>query len=91
MAEVESGFDCGKEKANRMTVEFYHGAFSDTYEEQANRQGYTFGDKADFVEKVGFGIVAAHIHGCITDSEYDKILRRFQTKILLKNLKKVSP
>lgn len=73
-----------------MTVEFYHGAFSDTYEEQANRQGYTFGDKADFVEKVGFGIVVAHIHGCITDSEYDKILRRFQTKIITKNLKKVS-
>ena len=47
-----------------MTVEFYHGAFCDTYEKQANRQGYTFGDKADFVEKVGFGIVAAHIHGC---------------------------
>ena len=74
-----------------MTVEFYHGAFSDTYEEQANRQGYTFGDKADFVQKVGFGIVAAHIHGCITDSEYDKILRRFQTKIISKNLKKVNP
>lgn len=73
-----------------MTVKFYHGAFSDTYEEQANRQGYTFGDKADFVQKVGFGIVAAHIHGCITDSEYDKILRRFQTKIITKNLKKVS-
>lgn len=73
-----------------MTVEFYHGAFSDTYEKQANRQGYTFGDKADFVEKVGFGIVVAHIHGCITDSEYDKILRRFQTKIITKNLKKVS-
>ncbi|MBQ1777936.1 MAG: hypothetical protein IIZ93_07240 [Acidaminococcaceae bacterium] len=74
-----------------MTVEFYHGAFCDTYEKQANRQGYTFGDKADFVEKVGFGIVAAHIHGCITDSEYDKILRRFQTKIISKNLKKVTP
>lgn len=73
-----------------MTVEFYHGAFSDTYEEQAKRQGYTLGDKADFVQKVGFGIVAAHIHGCITDSEYDKILRRFQTKIITKNLKKVS-
>lgn len=73
-----------------MTVEFYHSAFADTYEEQANKQGYTLGDKADFVQKVGFGIVAAHIHGCITDSEYDKILRRFQTKIISKNLKKVN-
>ena len=73
------------------SIVFYHGAFSNTYEEQANMQGYTLGDKADFVQKVGFGIVAAHIHGCITDSEYDKILRRFQTKIISKNLKKVTP
>lgn len=71
-----------------MEIEFYHSALADTYEEQANRQGFTFGDKADFVQKVGFGLIAAYIHGCITDSEYDRILRRFQTKILLENLKR---
>lgn len=70
-----------------MTVEFYHGAFCDSYEEQANAQGFTFGDKAEWVQKVGFGLVCAYIHGCITDSEYDKILQRFQKKILSKNLK----
>lgn len=74
-----------------MTVEFYHGALVDTYEEQANKQGFTLGDYAEFAQKVGFGIVAAHIHGCITDSEYDKILRRFQTKIISKNLKELTP
>lgn len=63
-------------------IEFYHGALSDSYEEQANKQGFTYGEKADFVQKVGFGLMAAHIHGCITDSEYDKILQRFQKKIL---------
>jgi len=71
-----------------MTVEFHHGALSDSYEKQANKQGFTFGEQADFVEKVGFGLVCAHIHGCITDKEYDKILERFQKKILLKELKK---
>ena len=60
-----------------MTVEFYHGALSDTYEEQANKQGLTFGDKAEWVQKVAFGLVCAHIHGCITDSEYDRILQKF--------------
>ena len=70
------------------SIVFHHGALADTYEEQANKQGVTLGDHAEFAQKVGFGIVPAHIHGCITDSEYDKILRRFQTKILLKNLKK---
>lgn len=70
-------------------VEFYHGALSDTYEEQANKQGFTFGDNAEFVQNVGFGLVAAHVHGCITDGEYDRILRRFQTKVLVKNLKRM--
>ena len=73
-----------------MTVEFHHGALSDTYEEQANKQGLTFGDKAEWVQEVGFGLVCAHIHGCITDTEYDKILQRFQKKILIKNLKHIS-
>ena len=72
-----------------MTVEFHHGALVDSYEEQANEQGLTLGDMAEFADKVGFGLVAAHIHGCMTDKEYDKILQRFQKKILVKNLKKL--
>lgn len=68
-------------------IGFHHGALSDTYEEQANAQGYTFGEKAEFVQKVGFGLVAAYVHGCITNAEYDKILRRFQTKVLAKMVK----
>lgn len=70
-------------------VGFYHGALSDTYEKQANAQGFTFGRLAKWIEKVGFGIVAAHINGCITDAEYDRILRRFQNKILVANLKPI--
>lgn len=68
-------------------IVFYHGALDDAYEKQANDQGFTFDDNAEFVQKVGFGLTAAYIHGCITDSEYDKILQRFQKKILVKMLK----
>lgn len=64
-------------------VGFHHGALCDSYEKQANEQGFTFGKNAKFVQKVGFGLVAAHIHGCITDSEYDKILKRFQKKLVM--------
>ncbi len=70
-------------------IEFRHGALCDDYEKQANDQGYTFGDKAEFVQKVGFGLVAAHIHGLITDGEYDRILRRFQKKMITKWIKKM--
>lgn len=71
------------------TVEFHHGALCDDYEKQANDQGFTFGDDAEWVQNVGFGLVCAHIHGCITDGEYNKILQRFQRKILLKSLKRL--
>lgn len=71
-------------------VEFRHGALSASYEEQANEQGYTFGNKAKWVQEIGFGLVCAYIQGCITDSEYDKILQRFQRKVLIPNLKRRS-
>ena len=72
-----------------MTVEFHHGALCDTYEEQANTQGFTFGDMAEWIEEVGKGLKCLWIHGCMTDKEYDKILQRFQKKVLIKNLKKL--
>ena len=72
-----------------MNAGFYHGALSDTYEKQANDQGFTFGGDAEWVQKVGFGLVCAYIHGCITDSEYDKILQRFQKKVLIPRLKRL--
>jgi len=71
-----------------MRVSFRHGALCDTYEKQANAQGLTFGDKAEWVEKVRFGIVAAYVNGCITDSEYNRILRRFNQKVLVAILKR---
>ena len=67
----------------KKVLEFHHGALADSYEKQANTQGFTYGKEAKWVQEVGFGLVCAHIHGCITDSEYDKILRRFQQKILM--------
>ena len=73
-----------------VTVGFHHGALCDSYEKQANDQGFTFGDDAEWVQQVGFGLVCAHIHGCITDSEYDRILQKFQKKILVKRLKRLS-
>ena len=71
---------------SKKTVTFYHGALHDPYEKQANDQGFTLGSKAEFIQKVGFGLVAAHIHGVITDKEYDRILERFQKKLITRNL-----
>lgn len=65
-----------------MIIKFHHGPLSDDYETQANRQGFTFGEYAEFVNTVGFGISAARMYKVITNSEYKKILARFYKKIL---------
>ena len=73
-----------------VTLKFRNGTLIEIYEEQANKQDFTFGDKVEWVQEIlGFGLVCAHINGCITDAEYNKILQRFQRKILVKNLRKM--
>lgn len=62
-------------------VRFAHGVWADDYEKQANEQGYTFGEEADRLQQIGYTLVFSHINRIITDSEYDRILRRF-TKYL---------
>ena len=69
------------------TIGFHHGALADSYEAQANAQGYTFGDRAKFVEDMGASLVRLWFYDCITDSEYNKILRRFQENVLMKDIK----
>ena len=71
-----------------ITVGFHHGALADDYETQANEQGLTFGEDADFVQKVGYGLTCLWMNDCMTDKEYDRILQKFQKKILVKYLKK---
>ena len=57
------------------------GALANPLHEQAEGYGYRLKDY-EFCEKVLFGIVTAHIHGAITDGEYNKILNRFFKKIV---------
>jgi hypothetical protein len=70
-----------------MQVGFHHSIFADTYENQANEQGFTLGDDAKWIEEMGKNLKMLHMHLCISDSEYSKILKRFQNKIIVKSLK----
>lgn len=65
-----------------MTVEIHHGPLADPYEKQMNAYGYTYGDKAEWVEEIAFGLICAYVQGCMTDAQYDSIMRKFQKKVL---------
>ena len=69
------------------TIGFHHGALADSYEAQANAQGFTFGDKAKSVEDMGASLLKLWFYDCITDSEYKRILRKFQENVLMKDIK----
>ena len=61
---------------------FHHGALCDPYEQQANEQGYTLGDKRELLENLGFSIVMCHIHGLLTESQYDSALKKLQKQLI---------
>lgn len=65
-----------------MTIVFCHGALCDPYEEQANEQGYTLGDKAEYLQDLGFKTVYIWIHGLLTDRQYDDALRKLQKQLV---------
>ena len=69
-----------------MEVGFRHGALSDSYEKQANEQGFTLGDKAELFDEIAFSYNLLRIHGYLTDSQADMVCNKIQ-KQLVKNLK----
>ncbi len=70
------------------TVGFHHGAFADSYEKQANEQGYTLGDQAETFDKIAFSYNMLRIHGFFSEKQEESICAKIQTQ-LVKNLKPI--
>ncbi len=71
-----------------MEVGFRHGALCDSYEKQANEQGFTLGDKAELFDKIRHSYNMLRIHGYLTDSQADMVCKKIQ-KNLVKSMKKL--
>lgn len=69
-----------------MEVGFHHGCLSDSYEKQANEQGFTLGDNAEMLEELRHSYNMLRLHDCITDSQASKIVQKLQKKVV-KSLK----
>lgn len=69
-----------------MEIGFHHGALCDSYEKQANKQGFTLGDKAELFDKIAFSYNMLRIHVFLTDKQADMVCNKIQ-KQLVKNLK----
>lgn len=72
-----------------MEIGFRHGALCDSYEKQANEQGFTLGDKAELFEKIGNSYNMLRVHGYLTDSQADMVCKKIQ-KNLAKSVKRIN-
>ena len=70
-------------------VTFAHGVLSPKYEQQANEQGYTLGEKAKEVEKLRDAINILFMHDVLTDSQRWNAYHRLQNKMIAPNLQKM--
>ena len=71
-----------------MEIKFNYGAMADSLEEQAKKQGYTFGENADKFEKIRFSINMCKFH-VATDSQvasmFNKLHKLIEKSIYLIN------
>ena len=65
-----------------MQINLNYGALSDPLGEQANKQGFTLGEKAKIFEKMAYGLVLNMIHGTLTYSQYEKAIQRLHNKVI---------
>lgn len=65
-------------------IGFEYGAFGDSLEKQANKQGYTLGKDAELLDNLMFSLNMVRIHSIITDSQADKAYQKLHKKVLSK-------
>lgn len=71
-----------------MEISFYHGALCDSYEDQANEQGFTLGDKAELFDKIRNAYSLLRVRGYLTDSQVDVVCKKIQ-KDLVRSVRKM--
>lgn len=62
-------------------IGFSYGAFAESLEEQANKQGYTLGKDAEKYEKIRNAINMCGFH-VATESQIDSMLKKLQKKVV---------
>ena len=68
-----------------MNVKFEHGASCESYEEQANRQGFTLGRKEKLFDRIAVCYMFLYEQGYLTDDQVKAIQNKIE-KDLMKSL-----
>lgn len=65
-----------------LIVKFGYGFISPKLEVQANKQGYTLGERKDHLEKLREAYNTLHINCVLTDKQSDEITKKIHRKVL---------
>ena len=66
-----------------------YSCLADDIEKQVRTYGYTLGKTRKWVQNIVLGVNIAYVHGCITKSERQKILKRIHNRIVKDLLKPI--
>lgn len=69
-------------------VGIHYGSLAEPIEDQLNKQGFTLGDKLEFIEKLQNSLTMCMFH-LLTDSQYNTCLKKLHKKVL-DNVKPIS-
>jgi len=69
--------------------EIDYSCLADDIEKQVRTHGYTLGKTRKWVQNMVLGVNIAYVHGCITESEREKILKRIHNRIVKDLLKPI--
>lgn len=65
-----------------MEIKFNHGTISESYEKQANAQGFTLGEKAEAFESIRHAYNRLRINGYLTSSQADSVCKKIQNNLV---------
>jgi hypothetical protein len=62
-------------------VKIQYGSLAEPIEKQLNDQGFTLGDKLDFIEKLQKSLTMCMFH-LLTDTQYNGCLKKLHKKVM---------
>lgn len=66
---------------NKITVRVEYGPLGGSIEEQLNKQGFTLGEKQEFVEKLQHSLTYCMFH-LMTDAQYQSCAKKLHKKVM---------
>ena len=63
-------------------VQFRYGVANKSFEQQANEQGYTLGNRADYLQYLGNALAILRMNEILTQSQYNSAIKKLHAQLV---------